>query len=39
LEIIHNNARIVVSIHVQIYGVRNGAVERVIPIPGRGLGN
>ena len=39
LEIIPNNASMVVSIHDQIYGVRDGAVERVLPITGRGLGN
>ena len=39
LEIIPNNASMVVSIHDRIYGVRDGAVERVIPITGRGLGN
>ena len=39
LEVIPNNASMVVAIHDQIYGVRNGEVERVFNITGRGLGN
>jgi D-serine deaminase-like pyridoxal phosphate-dependent protein len=39
LEVIPNNASMVVSIHDQIYGVRKGEVERVFKITGRGLGN
>ncbi len=39
LEIVPNNATLVVNIHDQIYGVRNGAVEKVIPVTGRGRGN
>jgi D-serine deaminase-like pyridoxal phosphate-dependent protein len=39
LEIVPNNATLVVNIHDRIYGVRNGAVEKVIPVTGRGRGN
>jgi len=39
LEIVPNNATLVINIHDQIYGVRNGAVEKVIPVTGRGRGN
>jgi len=37
-EIIPNNASMVVSIHNEIYGVRNGQVEKILKITGRGLG-
>jgi len=39
LEIVPNNATLVVNIHDRIYGVRNGAVEKVIPVTGRGRGS
>jgi D-serine deaminase-like pyridoxal phosphate-dependent protein len=39
LEIVPNNAMVVINIHNEIYGVRNGAVETVIPVTGRGRGN
>jgi len=39
LEIVPNNATLVINIHEQIYGVRNGVVEQVIPVTGRGRGN
>lgn len=39
LEIVPKNAIVVINIHDQIYGVRAGAVERVIPVTGRGRGN
>jgi len=39
LEIVPNNATLVINIHDQVYGVRNGAVEEVIPVTGRGRGN
>lgn len=39
LEIVPNNATLVINIHDKIYGVRNGIVERVIPVTGRGRGN
>ena len=39
LEIVPNNATLVINIHDAMYGVRNGVVERVIPITGRGRGN
>ncbi len=39
LEIVPNNATLVVNIHDRIYGVRNGVVEKVIPVTGRGRGN
>ena len=38
LEIVPNNATLVISIHEQIYGVRNGLVERLFPVTGRGRG-
>jgi D-serine deaminase-like pyridoxal phosphate-dependent protein len=38
LEVIPNNASMVVAIHDQIYGVRKGEVERVLKITGRGVG-
>ena len=39
LEIVPNNATLVINIHDQIYGVRNGEVEQVISVTGRGRGN
>jgi D-serine deaminase-like pyridoxal phosphate-dependent protein len=39
LEIVPNNATLVINIHDQIYGVRNGVIEQVIPVTGRGRGN
>jgi len=39
LEIVPNNATLVINIHDQIYGVRNGVVEKVIAVTGRGKGN
>jgi len=39
LEIVPNNATLVINIHDQIYGVRNGVVEKVFPVTGRGKGN
>ncbi len=38
LEIVPNTANLVVNIHDKLYGVRNGEVERVIPVTGRGRG-
>ena len=39
IEIVPNNATLVINIHDQIYGVRNGMVERVFAINGRGRGS
>lgn len=39
LEIVPNNATLVINIHDRIYGVRNGVVEQVISVTGRGRGN
>ncbi|MFC1898709.1 alanine racemase [Chloroflexota bacterium] len=39
LEIVPNNATLVINIHNQIYGVRDGNVEKVIKVTGRGRGN
>ena len=39
LEIVPNNATLVINIHDEIYGVRNGVIEKVIPITGRGRGS
>ena len=33
-----NNATLVISMHDQLYGVRNGVLERMIPVTGRGRG-
>lgn len=38
-EIIPNNASMTMSIHDEIYGVRNGIIEKVIKVTGRGKGN
>ena len=38
LEIVPNNVTLVINIHDQIYGVRNGKVERVISVTGRKRG-
>ncbi|HEY51431.1 MAG TPA: hypothetical protein G4O20_06470 [Dehalococcoidia bacterium] len=39
LEIVPNNATLTINIHDRIYGVRNGAVEEIIPVTGHGRGN
>jgi D-serine deaminase-like pyridoxal phosphate-dependent protein len=39
LEIVPNNATLVINMHDQIYGVRKGDVEEVIPVTGHGRGN
>lgn len=39
IEIIPNNAILVINLHDQIYGVRNGIIEVAIPVTGRGLGS
>jgi D-serine deaminase-like pyridoxal phosphate-dependent protein len=39
LEIIPNHAGLVVNLHSQLYGVRNGKVERIIPTSCREKGN
>ena len=39
LEIVPNNATLVINIHDKIYGVRNGAVEKTMSVTGRGRGN
>jgi D-serine deaminase-like pyridoxal phosphate-dependent protein len=39
LEIIPNNPFIVTNMHDQVYGVRKGRVEKVIPMTGRGRGS
>jgi D-serine deaminase-like pyridoxal phosphate-dependent protein len=39
LQIIPNNATMVVVLHDQIYGIRNGQVETTFKITGRGAGN
>jgi D-serine deaminase-like pyridoxal phosphate-dependent protein len=39
LEIVPNNATLVINIHERIYGVRNGVVKKGIPVTGRGRGN
>jgi D-serine deaminase-like pyridoxal phosphate-dependent protein len=39
LEIVPNNATLTTNIHDQVYGMRNGVVEEVMPVTGRGRGN
>lgn len=39
LRIVPNNATVVINAHDKIYGVRNGDIEKVIPVTGRGKGN
>ncbi len=39
LEIVPNNAILVLCLHDEIYGVQNNVVEKVIPVTGRGRGN
>ncbi len=36
LEIVPNNATLVISMHDRLYGVRNGTVEKVFTVNGRG---
>jgi D-serine deaminase-like pyridoxal phosphate-dependent protein len=38
LEIVPNNATLVISMQQRIYGVRNGAVERIFTVAGREKG-
>jgi len=39
LEIVPNNATLVINIHDRIYGVRNSVVEEVMRVTGRGRGS
>jgi D-serine deaminase-like pyridoxal phosphate-dependent protein len=39
IEIVPNNVTEVINIHEKMYGVRNGELEVVIPVTGRGRGN
>ena len=39
LEIVPNNATLVVNIHDEMYGVRDGVIEKTIPVTGRGRGS
>jgi len=39
LEIVPNTATLVVNLHDELYVVRNGVIEIVMPITGRGKGN
>jgi len=39
LEIVPNNATLVINIHDKLYGVRNGIVEQMIDVTGRGVGS
>ena len=39
LEIVPNNATLVINIHDTVYGVRNGKIERELKITGRGRGS
>lgn len=39
LEIVPNNATLVLNLHNRLYGVRDGAVEQVIAVTGRGVGS
>jgi D-serine deaminase-like pyridoxal phosphate-dependent protein len=35
LEIVPNSATLAISLQQRIYGVRNGAVERIFPVAGK----
>ena len=39
LEIVPNNASLAIRTHNQVYGVRGGEIERVIPVTDQGRGN
>ena len=39
LEIVPNNATLVINIHDKVYGVRRGVIEREFSITGRGWGS
>jgi D-serine deaminase-like pyridoxal phosphate-dependent protein len=39
IEVYPNNNTLVINIHDQIYGVRNGEIERVFKVTSRGAGN
>ena len=39
LEIVPNNATLVINIHRKLYGVRNGVVEQIVDVSGRGAGS
>ncbi len=39
LEVVPNNVTLTINLHSTLYGVRNGVVERVIPVTGRGAGS
>lgn len=39
LRIVPNNATVVINTHDKIYGVRNGDMEKVLPVTGMGKGN
>ncbi len=39
IEVYPNNATLVINIHDEIYGVRNGQVERTFKVTSRGAGN
>ena len=34
-----NNTTLVINTHARIYGVRNGVLEKIIQVTGRGRGN
>ena len=39
LHILPNNATLVINLHDRMYGVRDGEIERIIPVTGRGAGS
>ena len=39
IEIVPNHGTLVINIHDQIYGVRNGGIEKIMPVTGRGKGS
>jgi len=39
LEIVPNNATLVINLHSKLHGVRNGEVERIVQVTGRGAGS
>ena len=39
IEVVPNNATVVINLHDRMYGVRNGEIEREFSIAGRGRGS
>ena len=39
IEVVPNNATVVINLHDRMYGVRNGEIEREFSVAGRGRGS